>query len=271
MEESLQRQLASLLRKDGARPVVTRRPRKTPVFPLPPGREVENAHGRYYLAEVDMGKLLALEECAALSLAAPPWTIDDGPRGPLSIDRPLFLDIETTGFRSTPLFLITTFLHDDTGEFRFRQRFARNYSEEAAVIAATLEELANARSLVTYNGKSYDLPFIRTRAAFHRIRSHFDGPHLDLLHTCRRRWKGEAPDFRLQTMEHYFAPLSRSKGDIPSFEIPALYHRYVRTGHDPRLRSVFRHNLRDVLTMIRLLEILLREEATPREESKLEG
>jgi len=143
------------------------------------------------------------------------------------------------------------------------QRFARDYSEEEAVVAATVEEIGGADSLVSYNGKSYDLPFLRNRAARHRVPFHFDGAHADLLHICRRRWKGRFPDFRLQTMERFVVPLSRAD-DIPSAAIPALYHRFVRFGYDPGMRSVFRHNLRDVITMVRLFAIVTVEEGRGR-------
>jgi len=90
-----------------------------------------------------------------------------------------------------------------------------------------------------------------------------DGPpdnrmprHLDLLHEARRRWKGQLPNCRLQTLESYLCRRVRS-GDIPGGDIPEAYHRFVRDGDARRLRAICRHNLLDMLTMVQLVCILL--------------
>ena len=48
---------------------------------------------------------------------------------------------------------------------------------------------AEAAVLVTYNGRTFDVPVMETRWAFHRLRSPWDElPHLDMLHIARRLW-----------------------------------------------------------------------------------
>ncbi len=260
MEDSLQNRISRILNKDGkGRPTPdAKSPRGVTVPSLPPGDVVEGARGPFYEVRVPLSRAMEREAKSPLDPGAPPWTIRAGRGAKLHIERPFFFDLETTGFTSTPMFLVSSLLLDG-GESVVVQRFARDYSEEEAVVAATVEEIARADALVSYNGKSYDLPFLRNRAAFHKVPFRFDGGHADLLHICRRRWKGRFPDYRLQTMERFVVPLSRAD-DIPSAEIPALYHRFVRFGFDPRMRSVFRHNLRDVITMVRLFAILSAEE-----------
>jgi uncharacterized protein YprB with RNaseH-like and TPR domain len=91
----------------------------------------------------------------------------------------------------------------------------------------------------------------------HGVRLALPPRHLDLLHLARRRWRDELPDCRLQTLERHVCRRWRS-GDVPSDEVPGLYHDYVRDGDPYRLVPVFHHNLLDVITMGEILQALCR-------------
>ena len=260
-EHSLHRRLSELIRRG---PEERPSPRPGPgASPLPAGVEAENERGPYYLIERPLESLLPEEERATLRSSPGPWKVEGGAEGEMTVRDPVFFDLETTGFSSCPLFLAAT-LRLGEGDEAIRQVFARDYAEEAAVVAAVVEELGSAGTIVSFNGKSYDIPFLRQRAAVHHIPFPAVDEHVDLLHVCRRAWKGRFPDFRLQTLERLFTPDERS-GDIPGAEIPELYHRFVRQGYDPRLNNVFRHNRRDVVTLVRLLLLLLGEDSGRRE------
>jgi uncharacterized protein YprB with RNaseH-like and TPR domain len=175
------------------------------------------------------------------------------------LERALFLDLETAGFSGTTLFLAGT-MHLDEGDFALRQFFARDYSEEKALVAALLEHMSGFRTLVTFNGKSFDLPFVLDRAAFHRLApGRLPVAHIDLLHPTRRRFGDRLPDCRLQTLEWYLARRHRS-GDIPGAEIPDLYHRYVRERDPYPIVGIFHHNLLDLMTMSEILVALLSDD-----------
>jgi len=99
----------------------------------------------------------------------------------------LFLDTETCGLFGTGIFLVGLMSYAD-GRFVFEQHFARNYAEEPAILHAFAGRLAEAKILVTFNGKSFDMNMIRERSAFHGVALPADEPvHLDLLHESRRR------------------------------------------------------------------------------------
>jgi uncharacterized protein YprB with RNaseH-like and TPR domain len=167
------------------------------------------------------------------------------------------LDLETTGLYGTPLFL-AGFLAPVDDDFVIRQLFARDYSEEKALLVEARRSLAECSALVTFNGKSYDVPFIRERAAYHRMNlPSLDGkPHLDLLHWSRRRWKGSVSNCKLKTLEWEICR-QRRWGDVPGDAIPGIYHRYVRTGDPYQLMPVFHHNVLDLVTMVDLLARLM--------------
>jgi len=165
----------------------------------------------------------------------------------------LFLDLETTGLGASPLFLIGTLSWEDSG-LLVRQFFARDYAEERAALECFLERAANHKLLVTFNGKSFDVPYLRMRAAANGVPCRLDHAHLDLLHASRRIWKDRFGDCRLQTLEYHVCG-RRRHGDIPGAEIGEAYHAYVRTGDARKMAAVVNHNRQDLLT---LAEILVR-------------
>ena len=176
------------------------------------------------------------------------------PLAAAGLERALFLDLETGGLASSPVFLAGTMQW--TGEdFVLRQLFARHYGEEAALVEALAEGLRGFEVLITFNGKSYDAPFLTGRALLHGVPLRLPPVHLDLLHLARRRWKHALADCRLQTLERYVCRRQRS-GDVPGDEVPGLYHDFVRRGDPYRLIPVFHHNMLDVITMAEILRAL---------------
>lgn len=170
-------------------------------------------------------------------------------------ERVLFLDIETCGLANCPLFLIGTMsVHKDG--VGVEQLFARSYAEETAVLEYLIEELSGYEMLITFNGKTFDVPYMRDRMILHRIRHEFTQKHLDLLHESRRMWRGKFPDCKLQTLEAHVCG-RRRVGDTPGHLIPQLYHNYVRTGNAAPLEGVFHHNALDIITMAELLPELI--------------
>jgi uncharacterized protein YprB with RNaseH-like and TPR domain len=169
----------------------------------------------------------------------------------------LFTDIETTGLSpGTPLFLIGT-LRQQTGGALLELFLARGFEEERAALAA-FHEIAEGKTLVTFNGQRFDWPYIEGRSLrcgveVAKLRAHFD-----LLPHARRKWRPLVPNCRLQTLEYYLCHRRRD-GDIPSSQIPDQYlefaERYAATGRGAHLLApIVHHNAWDVLTMADLLQ-----------------
>lgn len=163
----------------------------------------------------------------------------------------LFLDLETTGLTNSPLFLVGVMLWSGGG-LEVRQYFARHYGEEAACLALFREACAGRRLLVTFNGKSFDFPYVRARAAVAGVALDVAPVHLDLLHESRRIWGRELPDCRLQTLERHVCGRARH-ADIPGHAIPEAYHAFVRTGDARDIAGILRHNLLDLVTLAELM------------------
>ncbi len=166
-------------------------------------------------------------------------------------DGPLFMDIETCGLAGCSIFLVglMSFQGD---ELMFEQLLARHYGEERAILAEFADRLAGSATLVTFNGKAFDMNSLRDRGAFHGVDLGFTPPHCDLLHESRRLWKGQVPNCKLQTLEQFFCR-RRRVGDIPGRDIPDAYHRFVSGGDAREMTMILHHNLLDLLTMAQLL------------------
>lgn len=169
----------------------------------------------------------------------------------------IYLDIETCGLSAVPLFLIGI-LFFRKNDFIFQQLFARDYSEEKGVLEYLNQLIRNYELLVTFNGKSFDYPFIIDRGILNKI--NFDHPleHLDLLHESRRRWKYQLPNCKLQTLEKFICKRFRT-GDIPGAEIPQAYHDFVKTGDAWQIGDILHHNILDLLTMVEIITHMLKQ------------
>jgi hypothetical protein len=173
--------------------------------------------------------------------------------------RVLYLDIETCGLSAAPVFLVGL-CHVGDGNLVFRQLFARDYAEERALLCELGRIAREHDFLVTFNGKAFDVPFLRDRATHHRIAPPIQLPHLDLLWMARRRWKTMLPDCKLKTIE-WRVLRRRRAGDVGGSEIPGLYHDYVKRGEAYRLIPVFHHNMLDVAAMVELTPVIFDPDA----------
>lgn len=146
--------------------------------------------------------------------------------------------------------------------WRVVQLLARDYAEEEAIIAAFIGIAAETAPWVSFNGKAFDLPFLRERARHHRLVIPEPRGHRDLLHAARRVYRGVLPNCRLQTLETALFSRYRRR-DLPGEEIPAAYHAFVRTGAEDDMVRILRHNRDDLVTLARL-HVHLGEDEAPR-------
>ncbi|MCS6863070.1 MAG: ribonuclease H-like domain-containing protein, partial [Abditibacteriales bacterium] len=291
LPSSLHKQIARLLRENAiARPTepapaeppsVAVQPQRSAarrVIPVPPvekgtpleqafrGQVQETAHGTVYVIERNLGEFL--DEPAALVSAYHrifhlhgDWLRTRDARGelyrlfenaPTSL---LFFDLETTGLSSaTPIFLVGT-LRCTGDDFLITQFFARDYAEEKTMLHAFAELARHHAAFVTFNGKTFDLPYVRERMVYHHLKADLSHHHVDLLIHARRWWRSRLPNCKLQTLEYHLCHRARVD-DIPSAQIPAAYHDFVRTRDAALLAPVIHHNALDVITMLELLCLL---------------
>ena len=170
--------------------------------------------------------------------------------------RTVFLDTETTGLSGgagTYVFLVGLGYFDDS-RFVIRQFLMPGLGAEPAHLSA-LSRLVAAKGfeqLVTFNGRSFDLPLLNDRYVLNRLASPFAGlKHLDLLHPSRLLWRRKFGNCSLQGLEQSVLRFYR-EGDIASHLIPRIFLTFARSGQTHGLRPVVRHNRTDILSMLSL-------------------
>lgn len=170
----------------------------------------------------------------------------------------VFLDIETMGLFSRPIVLFGVGTIEG-GHLVVRQYLLRDIAEEQAALIATVEHLdGKQKALVTFNGKSFDLPYILDRLAYYGLEGPGPIPHFDVLHFSRRRWKNQLPSLRLAALERAILNVPRHN-DIPGQMIPEYYETYLRSGNAGPLVPVVDHNRQDVISLALLFFHLLEE------------
>lgn len=171
------------------------------------------------------------------------------------------IDLETTGLAGgagTQAFLVGCARIDGDG-LHVRQFLSPGFEWEKAQLAMLAEWMRDRTQLVTFNGRTFDVPLLEMRFAFNRVAWPWAGvPHLDALHPARRFWRerselaGPDPDdasCSLGVLERRLAGVHRV-GDVPGFEIPTRFFQFARDGRGEPLEAVLEHNRLDLVSTL---------------------
>jgi hypothetical protein len=146
-----------------------------------------------------------------------------------------YLDIETTGLGPPRDYVTTIALYDG--------RSVRHYVHEDN-IARFREDIRDYRLLVTYNGKCFDVPFLRDSLGVRMEQAHVDLRYV--LHSlgytgglkgCERKLGLERGD--LDGIDGYFAVL--------------LWYDYLKTGNEGALQTLLAYNVQDTVNLETLM------------------
>jgi uncharacterized protein YprB with RNaseH-like and TPR domain len=177
----------------------------------------------------------------------------------LDLSTALFIDLETTGLSGgsgvVPFNVGMGYYRDD--KFVVGQYFLSEMAEEERMIQELAEffKEMDFRSVVTYNGKSFDIPLLETRFILQRQPFQLSGlPHLDFLFPARRLWSHKHESCRLFHLALNVVQTGRTE-DIPSAEIPWRYFQYLQTGNYDLIEPILYHNQEDILSLLGLVII----------------
>ena len=173
----------------------------------------------------------------------------------IDMNKTVFLDTETTGLAGgagTYIFLVGAGYFEGD-QFCVRQYFMRDYNEERALLSAVNELLSSFEAIVSYNGKTFDIPLIQSRFIMSGMKMSLKDPyHFDLLYPARRLWKKRLESCSLSTVERDILGVIR-ENDVPGYLVPEIYFRYLKTKDARALKQVFEHNLQDILSLVALV------------------
>lgn len=189
------------------------------------------------------------------------------------IEELLFLDIETLGLYDSPIIMVGLGYFRNNN-FEIHILFARDLEEEIAMCEHLKTEiLPKSKCFITYNGKSFDIPYIANRfmyffdenpmisneeEPFERFNSKLH--HIDLYHNCRRKYKGSFENYTLTDMELKLLNMKR-ENELPSGLVGLCYKKYLESPlrYVGLVKEIIDHNYWDIYSMPLILQKLLED------------
>lgn len=172
----------------------------------------------------------------------------------LDLSTALFFDLETTGLSGgtgvVPFNIGLGYYRDD--KFWVGQYFLGEPAAEEKMLLSFSEFIKDMdfKSIVSYNGKVYDVPLMETRYVLQRLPCPLSSlPHLDFLFPARTLWKHKHESCRLFHLARQVLQTGRDE-DIPSAEIPWRYFQFLQTGNYDLIEPILYHNAEDILSLL---------------------
>ena len=169
-----------------------------------------------------------------------------------SVKDAVFFDTETTGLShgAGNMVFLAGIGFVENNRFVVKQYFVSNPTIEFQLVETLVNLFAERKIVITYNGKCFDIPIIKTRCAMHGI-CEPDIEQIDLYHISRFIWKDKLNSFKLVDVEQEILNFER-KGDLPGSMAPFAYREFLLRGETGLLERVFKHNLRDIYSLLEL-------------------
>jgi hypothetical protein len=174
------------------------------------------------------------------------------------LKKAFFIDIETTGLSKiySDIISITAMLYEN-GCYKIHQVFCEYKMDELEALKYLKDLINQKKYVITYNGNSFDIPFLAYKFQKHCINFDFDSfVKIDLYNWLRHlKNKIQIENLKLKSVEEYF---NIKRNDcISGKDVAVLYKAYKI---DPRKEFsylIMRHNYEDVFNLPKLLNSIL--------------
>ena len=182
----------------------------------------------------------------------------------------LAFDTETSGLSNGSgsfIFMLGLgYFEDDS--YIVDQLILPDLADEPAFLMQTELIFSRFPVLISYNGKSFDIPMLQSRLNFHMFPDFTkEITHIDLLNLTRRYWKTSLGSVRLSNIEKYVLKLQRGDEEVPGYLAPELYRDFLRDGDAEHIAGVAYHNQIDVVSLSAFLlylnDLAVRGESSP--------
>ena len=177
----------------------------------------------------------------------------------INFEKTLFFDIETTGFsaKNTKVYMIGILFCDKISKtFRTIQWFSDNPDDEILLLTSFVQFSSNYDTLIHYNGKGFDIPYMEAKFTKHNVEFSFDRfLHIDLYkYATQLKNIFKTPNLKQKTMEEFF---DLNRNDIfGGGDLISVYYDYLNTHDERGLNFLTLHNFEDLKGMLTLLNIL---------------
>lgn len=169
-----------------------------------------------------------------------------------------FIDIETTGFsrKYNQIYLIgLVYYHTEENNWQLVQFFANNLNEEKEILSSLNDIISKFDLIITYNGDSFDLPFIKYRMKYYQMKNKISGINtFDIYREIRNNnsYLG-LENLKLKTVEKslgiYREDMYSGKDCID------FYFQYIETRNNDFKNNILKHNYDDLYYLLEIIEI----------------
>lgn len=169
----------------------------------------------------------------------------------------IFFDIETTGFSPASSFVyLIGCAYFDGQQWTLIQWFAKSYKSEAKVISAFLEFISTYKTLITYNGIGFDVPYIKEKCKKLNIFHSLDSiQHIDLYRSILPYKKFfKLNNLKQKTVEEFLS--IKREDTYNGSELISIYHHYLKTQDNNLLKLLLLHNHDDMKGLLSILPML---------------
>lgn len=169
----------------------------------------------------------------------------------------LYFDIETTGLSASrsDLYLIGLGFYDGD-HFKTLFLFNDDGCSEPEILAEFADHISRYKYLVSYNGDTFDIPYVRTKMQQFDIDCSFDNIRsIDIYKTSRKYKKlfnmSSAKQVDVEELVGFQRKIFISGGTLIN-----TYKEYLKTGSNDLLDDLMTHNHDDVRGLISITEFL---------------
>lgn len=222
----------------------------------------ENDYGPYFLNRLSLD-LPFMQGQVDMSAELVPCPLFDSVMG-MHIEKredTLAMDTETSGLSNGSgsfVFMIGLSYYQGS-QYIVDQLILPDFTYESAFLRQIELTFQRFPILLTYNGKSFDVPMIASRGNFHRFPDFCSEiKHIDLLYLARRYWKPRLGSVRLANIEQYVLELARGDEETPGYLAPELYRQFLAGSDASCLTGIAYHNQEDVISLSAYMLLLNR-------------
>lgn len=164
----------------------------------------------------------------------------------------VILDIETTGLsRKNDLIITIGLLYGSVDEVVTEQYFAESLTDEVKLIENFLDRIKSFDSVLSYNGDSFDLPFIREKINFYGFED-FNVKQLDLYKTVRKYKDILGLQKINQKKVEKYLHIERRE-NLKGSDVALLYKNFLLKGASSE--DIILHNKYDLINLHKILKI----------------
>lgn len=172
----------------------------------------------------------------------------------------LIADIETSGlYPNNAKVILGGAAVPGISDLQIHQYFLGRSGNEKELLQEYCQMLSHADVIITYNGKAFDLPFLKQRLAYYNLDIDLDiCQSFDLYRALHKysRLREVLPNLKQKTIESFLGLSSERRDEISGFESVHLYNEYIRNGSQRIKELILLHNHDDLVLLSSILKIL---------------